>query len=103
MDRAQKYDAIFFDTYSEDWIEQRRFHELLPKLLKPGGMYSFFNGFCPDNIFFQGVACQVRCLLLYDPHPTLWDSTVFRCKVIQVELEGMGISSQFHQVQIDCR
>lgn len=35
------------------------FHVHLPKLLRPGGLYSFFNGICTDNIFFQGVACQV--------------------------------------------
>ena len=36
-----------------------RFHEELPRLLRPGGIYSFFNGLCPFNRFFQGVACQV--------------------------------------------
>jgi hypothetical protein len=25
----------------------------------PGGLYSFFNGMCPFNVFFQGVACAV--------------------------------------------
>ena len=38
---------------------QVRFHEELPRLLRPGGVYSFFNGLCPFNHFFQGVACQV--------------------------------------------
>lgn len=27
-------------------------------LSKPHGIYSFFNGLAPDNIFFHGVACQ---------------------------------------------
>ena len=30
-----------------------------------GGIYSFFNGMCPFNVFFQGVACQVVQLELY--------------------------------------
>jgi protein arginine N-methyltransferase 2 len=37
------------------------FHQVLPQLLRRGGRYSFFNGICTENIFFQGVACQV-CL-----------------------------------------
>lgn len=27
----------------------------LPRLLRPGGIYSFFNGLAPDNIFFHMV------------------------------------------------
>jgi hypothetical protein len=27
-------------------------------LARPGGVYSFFNGLAPDNLFFHGVACQ---------------------------------------------
>lgn len=53
------FDAIFFDTYGEHDADMVRFHEELPRLLKPGGVYSFFNGLCPFNLFFQGVACQV--------------------------------------------
>jgi protein arginine N-methyltransferase 2 len=33
----------------------RTFHEALPKLLRPGGTYSFFNGFASDNFFFHMV------------------------------------------------
>ena len=35
------------------------FHETLPRLLNPGGVYSFFNGMCPFNLFFHGVACEL--------------------------------------------
>jgi len=59
MDKLSTYDAIFFDTYGEYYDDMREFHSQLPRLLRRGGMYSFFNGFCPDNIFFQGVMCQV--------------------------------------------
>lgn len=34
------------------------FHDLLPRLLRPGGLYSFFNGLAPKNVFFHAVACQ---------------------------------------------
>ncbi len=30
-------------------------HAQLPKLLKPGGCYSFFNGLAPDTLFFHMV------------------------------------------------
>jgi protein arginine N-methyltransferase 2 len=31
------------------------FHDALPSMLYPGGVYSFFNGMCPFNLFFHGV------------------------------------------------
>ena len=52
-------DGAFFDTYAENHTDLTEFHQHLPRILAPGGVYSFFNGLCPDNIFFHGVACQV--------------------------------------------
>lgn len=40
------------------------FHDWLPKLLRKGGQYSFFNGLSPDNIFFHAVTCQVLLSML---------------------------------------
>ena len=57
-----------------------RFHEELPRLLRPGGVYSFFNGLCPFNPFFQGVACQV----------------------VQLELQALGMSVEFETLPIEC-
>ena len=52
-------DAIFYDTFGEHFLDLEDFHSYLPKLLsRPNGLYSFFNGLAPDNIFFHGVACQ---------------------------------------------
>jgi hypothetical protein len=53
------WDAIFYDAYAEDYADMRELHAMLPELLVAGGVYSFFNGLCPDNIFFHGVVCQV--------------------------------------------
>ena len=75
------FDGIFFDTYGEDWTEQRKLHSQLPTILRSGGLYSFFNGFCPDNIFLQGVACEV----------------------IKQELLHVGIVSDFVQCQLSSR
>ncbi|KAI4985013.1 hypothetical protein ZWY2020_017643 [Hordeum vulgare] len=58
------YDGIFFDTYGEYYEDMREFHEHLPELLKPGGVYSYFNGLCGDNAFFHVVYCQLVALEL---------------------------------------
>ncbi|XVE70167.1 hypothetical protein DITRI_Ditri10aG0050500 [Diplodiscus trichospermus] len=46
LSQLETYDGIFFDTYGECYEDLREFHQQLPKLLKPGGIYSFFNGLC---------------------------------------------------------
>lgn len=52
-------DAIFFDTYGEHFMDMEDFHQVMgPMLSKPNGVYTFFNGLAPDNLFFHGVACQ---------------------------------------------
>jgi protein arginine N-methyltransferase 2 len=73
-----QYDAIFFDTYGEFFADLQEFHAVLPKLLRPGGIYSFFNGLSPDNIFFQGVACQL----------------------VKLQMGEMRIDAEFHRVQV---
>ena len=55
------------------------FHNMLPCLVKPGGVYSFFNGMCPFNIFFQGVACEL----------------------VKTELAALGFRIIFIPLQID--
>lgn len=40
----------------------QQFHDLLPSLLRPGGLYSYFNGFAPDNGFFHAVYCSLVTL-----------------------------------------
>ena len=67
------YDGIFYDTYGEYDADMRELHQLFPRILRKGGLYSFFNGLCPGNIFFHGVACQV----------------------VQLELAGMGLEAEF--------
>ena len=53
------FEGVFYDTYGEHDTDMADFHAHLPRLLAPGGLYSFFNGLCPFNVFFQGVACSV--------------------------------------------
>jgi len=54
-----QFDGVFFDTYGEHWSDMEEFHQMLTQALaRPHGIYSFFNGLSPDNIFFHGVACE---------------------------------------------
>ena len=49
-------DAIFFDTYGEHFMDMEDFHQGMGNMLsKPNGIYTFFNGLAPDNLFFHGV------------------------------------------------
>ena len=49
-------DGVFFDTYAEHSFDMEDFHVLMSQILsKPQGVYSFFNGLAPDNLFFHGV------------------------------------------------
>ncbi len=59
------FDAVFFDSF-DDVADMDEFHVHLPKLVRPGGLYSYFNGVCANNIFFQGVASQLIVTLLRD-------------------------------------
>ncbi|KAL6894017.1 hypothetical protein ACP4OV_008115 [Aristida adscensionis] len=75
------YDGIFFDTYGEYYEDMREFHHHLPQLLKPGGIYSYFNGLCGDNAFFHVVYCQL----------------------VALELANLGYSTQFIPLPVkDC-
>ncbi|KAL6216673.1 PREDICTED: protein arginine N-methyltransferase 2 [Fragaria vesca subsp. vesca] len=75
------FDGIFFDTYGEYYDDLREFHQQLPKLLKPGGIYSFFNGLCGGNAFFHVVYCHI----------------------VQLELQNLGYSTQFIPLPVkDC-
>jgi protein arginine N-methyltransferase 2 len=49
-------DAVFYDTYAEHAFDMEDFHVQMSQILsKPQGVYSFFNGLAPDNMFFHGV------------------------------------------------
>ncbi|GAB2269626.1 hypothetical protein Dimus_004551 [Dionaea muscipula] len=72
LPQLDSYDGIFFDTYGEYYEDMREFHQHLPRLLKTGGIYSFFNGLCGDNAFFHVVYCHL----------------------VSLELENLGFSTQ---------
>ncbi|KAG5542034.1 hypothetical protein RHGRI_021767 [Rhododendron griersonianum] len=81
LPQLESYDGIFFDTYGEYYEDMREFHQQLPLLLKPGGIYSFFNGLCGGNAFFHVVYCQL----------------------VSLELESLGYSTQLIPLPVkDC-
>ncbi|VDN98151.1 unnamed protein product [Rodentolepis nana] len=60
------FDGVFFDTYAEDDHDLNEFHVHLPRIMSqhPRARYSYYNGMCPDNVFFHGVACETTRLRL---------------------------------------
>lgn len=81
LSQLESYDGIFFDTYGEYYEDLREFHQHLPILLKPGGIYSFFNGLCGGNAFFHVVYCHL----------------------VSLELENLGYSTQLIPLPVkDC-
>ncbi|KAI9310125.1 arginine N-methyltransferase 2 [Dichotomocladium elegans] len=56
---TQTFDGIFFDTYGEFYDDLRAFHQAVPKMLNPGGIYTWFNGLGATNQFFHDIYCQV--------------------------------------------
>lgn len=79
MAEGVQLDAIFFDTYGEHYLDLEDFHSQMVNLLsKPNGVYSFFNGLAPDNLFFHGVACQ--CVKLQLLQQGL-DSEFLQCEI----------------------
>lgn len=81
LSQLESYDGIFFDTYGEYYEDMREFHQHLPVLLKPEGLYSFFNGLCGGNAFFHVVYCQI----------------------VSLELQSLGYSTQLIPLPVkDC-
>ncbi|KAJ1039516.1 hypothetical protein NDA14_004914 [Ustilago hordei] len=54
------FDAIYWDTYSQDYSDIKRFFESLPNLLNgPESRFSFFHGLGGTNQFFYDVYTRI--------------------------------------------
>ena len=64
--KREPFDGVFFDTYAEGDCDLSQFHRHLPHIMAqaPRARYSFYNGMCPDSVFFHGVACETTRLRL---------------------------------------
>lgn len=86
-------DAIFFDTYGEHFMDMEDFHQTMVGILsKPNGIYSFFNGLAPDNLFFHGVACQ--CVKLQLAHLGL-EAEFLPCQIQVKESAWDGVRRKY--------
>lgn len=97
------------------------FHERLPKLLKPGGVYSFFMGLAPGKAraFIQSHTCSSVIQNNEHKHPSnqeahthaltqLFYSVLFSAdnlffhtvegRVAQLELQELGLSTTYERV-----
>jgi protein arginine N-methyltransferase 2 len=55
-----QFDAIFFDTFGEDYQQLREFMEFVPNLLRDEhSHFSFFNGLAGTQKVYHEVACRV--------------------------------------------
>ncbi|EJU02680.1 S-adenosyl-L-methionine-dependent methyltransferase [Dacryopinax primogenitus] len=57
---GEKWDIVYFDTFSEHYSDLRQFFALLPKILSgPRARFSFFNGLGATNAVFYDVASRL--------------------------------------------
>lgn len=62
-----KFDAIYFDTFAEDYADLKEFFTShVPKLLAKGGKFGFFNGLGADRQVCQDVYRRVAELDLFE-------------------------------------
>ncbi|KAK4116495.1 arginine N-methyltransferase 2 [Canariomyces notabilis] len=67
LQEGQTYDAIYFDTFGEDYSQLRMFFtEFIPGLLDGQGIFSFFNGLGADRQICYDVYTKVAELHLAD-------------------------------------
>uniref|UniRef100_A0A7S1XDF6 Protein arginine N-methyltransferase 2 n=1 Tax=Compsopogon caeruleus TaxID=31354 RepID=A0A7S1XDF6_9RHOD len=85
------FDAVFFDTFGEFYEDLREFHKIVPILLKPSGIYSFFNGLAGTNRFFHDVYCEIAAIDLEE----LGIDTVFR----SVAVNGLNNAEQWKGIR----
>jgi protein arginine N-methyltransferase 2 len=67
LEEGQIYDAIYFDTFGEDYSQLRMFFtEFIPGLLDSDGRFGFFNGLGADRLICYDVYTKVVELHLTD-------------------------------------
>ncbi|KAK4132322.1 arginine N-methyltransferase 2 [Trichocladium antarcticum] len=67
LEEGQIYDAIYFDTFGEDYSQLKMFFtEFIPGLLDSDGVFGFFNGLGADRLICYDVYTKVAELHLAD-------------------------------------
>lgn len=83
------FDAIYWDTYSQDYSDIKRFFEALPNLLNgPESRFSFFHGLGATNQFFYDIYTRISELDLREIGlTTRWE--VIEPEIKEEEWEGV--------------
>ncbi|KAI9053808.1 hypothetical protein LZ554_002756 [Drepanopeziza brunnea f. sp. 'monogermtubi'] len=83
LQQGQVYDAIYFDTFGEDYSQLKLFFtEFLPGLLDADGRFGWFNGLGADRRVCYDVYCRVVEMHLLDAGCDVeWED---------VEVQGLG-------------
>ena len=67
LEKGEVYDAIYFDTFGEDYSQLRKFFtEYIPGLLDSEGIFGFFNGLGADRKICYDVYTKVSEMHLAD-------------------------------------
>ncbi|TRX97621.1 hypothetical protein FHL15_001376 [Xylaria flabelliformis] len=85
LEEGELYDAIYFDTFGEDYGQLRMFFtEYVPALLDEGGIFGFFNGLGADRKVCYDVYTKVVEMHLTDAGLDIeWNE-------LDVDMEGLG-------------
>ncbi|KAK3335740.1 S-adenosyl-L-methionine-dependent methyltransferase [Cercophora scortea] len=82
LEEGQVYDAIYFDTFGEDYGQLRMFFtEFIPGLLDREGIFGFFNGLGADR------------KICYDVYT----------KVAEMHLADAGLDVDFKEIDVDMK
>ncbi|KAI1146276.1 arginine N-methyltransferase 2 [Nemania diffusa] len=82
LEEGELYDAIYFDTFGEDYSQLRLFFtEYVPALLDEGGVFGFFNGLGADR------------KVCYDVYT----------KVVEMHLSDAGLDIEWNELDVDMK
>lgn len=82
LERGEVYDAIYFDTFGEDYSQLRKFFtEYIPGLLDGDGVFGFFNGLGADR------------RICYDVYT----------KVVEFHLIDAGMDVEWQEIDVDLK
>lgn len=82
IERGELYDAIYFDTFGEDYSQLRMFFtEYVIALLDEGGIFGFFNGLGADR------------KVCYDVYT----------KVVEMHLADAGLDIEWNELDVDMK
>lgn len=82
LERGEVYDAVYFDTFGEDYSQLRRFFtEYIPGLLDRDGVFGFFNGLGADR------------RICYDVYT----------KVVELHLIDAGMDVEWQEINVDLK